>query len=92
LAAGAIEPFVEVLGAAAFQVGDNQAGIGSFGPGFGEFCSLPPLRRASAWALSEWDSGHSVPRFGVAGGPPANARPECHPKAGVVAVTGCSRL
>src|SRR5271169_4031112 len=34
LAAGAIEPFVEVLGAAAFQVGDNEAGIGSFGPGF----------------------------------------------------------
>ena len=34
LATGAIEPFVEVLGAAAFQVGDNEAGIGSFGPGF----------------------------------------------------------
>src|ERR1700739_3858738 len=34
LAAGAIEPFVEVLGAAAFQVGDNEAGIGSFRPDF----------------------------------------------------------
>ena len=34
LAAGAVEPLVKVLGAAAFKVGDNKAGIGSFGPGF----------------------------------------------------------
>src|SRR5690348_10866000 len=34
LAAGAIEPFVKVLGAAALQVGDNEAGIGSLGAGF----------------------------------------------------------
>ena len=33
LAAGAIEPLVEVLGAAAFEVGDDEAGIGSLGPG-----------------------------------------------------------
>src|SRR5271169_5833154 len=32
LAAGAIEPVVKVLGAAAVQVGDNEAGIGSLGP------------------------------------------------------------
>src|ERR1700745_2126187 len=34
LAASAVEPFVEVLGAAAFQVGDNEAGVGAIGPGF----------------------------------------------------------
>src|ERR1700747_988320 len=34
LAAGAVEPLVEVLGAAAFEVGDNKAGVGAFGPRF----------------------------------------------------------
>jgi hypothetical protein len=33
LAAGAVEPLVKVLGAAGFEVGDDEAGIGSFGPG-----------------------------------------------------------
>ena len=33
LAAGAVEPFVEMLGAAAFEVGDDEAGVGSRGPG-----------------------------------------------------------
>ena len=33
LTAGAVEPLVEVLGAAAFQVGDDEAGVGSLGPG-----------------------------------------------------------
>jgi hypothetical protein len=31
LAASAVEPFVEVLGAAALQVGDNEAGVGAIG-------------------------------------------------------------
>src|SRR5512133_363414 len=34
LAAGAVEPLVKVLGAAAFKVGDNKAGVGAFGPRF----------------------------------------------------------
>ena len=33
LAARAVEPLVKVLGAAAFQVGDDKAGIGALGPG-----------------------------------------------------------
>ena len=47
LAAGAIEPFVKVLGAAAFQVGDNEAGIGSLGPGFN-----PRMMRSTRLQLS----------------------------------------
>ena len=34
LAASAVEPLVKVLGAAAFKVGDNKAGVGAFGPRF----------------------------------------------------------
>src|SRR5437764_14682096 len=32
LAAGAVEPFVKVLGAPAFEIGDDEAGVGSLGP------------------------------------------------------------
>src|SRR5262249_27605134 len=31
--ASAVEPFIEVLGAAAFEIGDDKAGVGSRGPG-----------------------------------------------------------
>ena len=34
LAAGAVEPLVKVLGAAAFKVGDNKADVGASGPRF----------------------------------------------------------
>jgi hypothetical protein len=34
LTAGAIEPLVEVLGAAGFEVGDNKPGIGSLASGY----------------------------------------------------------
>ena len=33
LAAGAVEPFVKVLGAPGLEVGDNEAGVGALGPG-----------------------------------------------------------
>jgi hypothetical protein len=35
LAAGAVEPLVNVLGAAAFEVGDDKAGVGARGPRLG---------------------------------------------------------
>src|SRR5438128_9649181 len=35
LTARAVEPLVEVLGAAAFEAGDDEPGIGSLEPGFG---------------------------------------------------------
>src|SRR5690349_15173940 len=34
LAAGAVEPLVKVLGPAAFEVGDDKAGVGALGPRF----------------------------------------------------------
>ena len=33
LTARAVEPFIEMLGTAAFEVGDDEPGIGSLGPG-----------------------------------------------------------
>src|SRR6516165_8320318 len=62
LATGAIEPFVEVLGAAAFQVGDNEAGIGSFGPGFNP-CDDALYPAPALGGIVELHEPRTLPRF-----------------------------
>ena len=49
LAAGAIEPLVEVLGAPGFEIGDDEAGIGAGGSGLdaGDD-TLDPLQLSAA--------------------------------------------
>ena len=67
--ARAVEPLVELPGAAAFQTGDDEPGIGSLEPGLdaGDDALDPAPTRLQFWAAS-WNcpKRRTLPRLGAA--------------------------
>ena len=65
LTAGAVEPLVKVLGAAAFETGDDEPGIGSLNPASTR--AMMRATRLQLWAAS-WNCAkrRPLPRLGAA--------------------------